>query len=288
MTEGLGYIKVLRTGPGTSIQDLGRIGFAEFGVPSAGAMDTVSAQWANTILRNRLDAAVLEVFQPGLKLQFMAPAEICIAGAEANMALNGKPVSAGTQQISGHDSLEIGAFKTGSILYLGINGGFLTEEVMASRSWFAGITGQSQCRKEDRLTYWTNPKTLNSTVSKVKWNFDWIKSLELAAYPGPEWELLDGSNQKKILDREFTISVLRNRMAVQLEELLPNSIPEMATAPVYPGTVQLTSGGKLMVLMKDAQVTGGYPRVLQLTEKAVCILAQKRPGEKVRIKLVQL
>lgn len=287
MTSGLGYIKVLRTGPGTSIQDLGRIGFAEFGVPSAGAMDTVSVQWANTILRNRLDAAVLEVFQPGLKLQFMAPTEICIAGAEANIVLNGKPVSARTQQISGHDLLEIGAFKTGSILYLGINGGFQTEEVMTSRSWFAGITGQSQCQKENRLTYRANSKALNSTVSRVKWNFDWIKRLELAAYPGPEWELLDGSNQKKILDGEFTISVLRNRMAVQLEELLPNSMPEMATAPVYPGTVQLTSGGKLMVLMKDAQVTGGYPRVLQLTEEAVCILAQKRPGEKVRIKLVQ-
>ena len=74
-------------------------------------------------------------------------------------------------------------------------------------------------------------------------------------------------------------------MAIQLVELLPNSLPEMATAPVFPGTVQLTSGGKLIVLMKDAQVTGGYPRILQLEEQAISILAQKKPKEKIKFSL---
>ena len=58
-------------------------------------------------------------------------------------------------------------------------------------------------------------------------------------------------------------------MAFQLKELLPNSIAERLTAPVYPGTIQLTSGGKIIILMRDAQVTGGYPRILQVSE-ALC------------------
>jgi allophanate hydrolase subunit 2 len=72
-------------------------------------------------------------------------------------------------------------------------------------------------------------------------------------------------------------------MAIQLEELIPNSLPEMATAPVYPGTVQLTSGGKLIILMRDAQVTGGYPRILQFPEDSLPLLSQKKPGQKIRL-----
>jgi allophanate hydrolase subunit 2 len=60
----------------------------------------------------------------------------------------------------------------------------------------------------------------------------------------------------------------------------------MLSCPVYPGTVQLTPSGKMIVLMRDAQVTGGYPRILQLSEYAIAVLAQKQPGDKIRFKLV--
>ena len=56
-------------------------------------------------------------------------------------------------------------------------------------------------------------------------------------------------------------------MGIQLEERINNEFNELISCPVYSGTVQLTPSGKLIVLMKDAQVTGGYHRILQIKKK---------------------
>ena len=75
-------------------------------------------------------------------------------------------------------------------------------------------------------------------------------------------------------------------MAYQLEETLDNSLEPIITSLVLPGTVQLTPSGKLIVLMRDCQTTGGYPRVLQLKESSINILSQKFTNAKVRFKLL--
>jgi len=75
-------------------------------------------------------------------------------------------------------------------------------------------------------------------------------------------------------------------MAYQLDEAIEEHSISMLTSATLPGTVQLTSSGKLIVLMKDGQTTGGYPRILQLSDKAIAILAQKRTGAKVCFKFL--
>ena len=75
-------------------------------------------------------------------------------------------------------------------------------------------------------------------------------------------------------------------MAYQLEDLLENNLEAIITSLVLPGTVQLTPSGKLIVLLRDCQTTGGYQRVLQLKESAMNIMAQKYTGSKINFKLV--
>ncbi len=286
MIRDIGYLKVWKTAPGTSVQDLGRVGFAQYGVPCSGALDLRSLLWVNHLLKNKESDAVLEICQPGLRVKFDAPTLMCLAGAKADVILNGAVISSyGILEIRRHDQLEIGAFHQGSVLYLGIKNGFQSENIMNSRSWFAGITKSAYALKADRIPYFTNQEVPSFTASKVKWDFNWTSEQIIEAYPGPEWDLLDHNSKELIESSEFTISELKNRMAIQLTELLPNTIPEMATAAVFPGTVQLTSGGKLMVLMKDAQVTGGYPRVLQISEESIFILAQKKALKKIKFRV---
>jgi allophanate hydrolase subunit 2 len=74
-------------------------------------------------------------------------------------------------------------------------------------------------------------------------------------------------------------------MAYQLVETLTNTLKPIITSLVLPGTVQLTPSGKLIVLMRDCQATGGYPRVLQLSESAINILAQKFTGNIIHFKI---
>ena len=289
MIKDPAYLKILKTGPGTSVQDLGRIGFSQFGMPYSGAMDQKAFSWINHLLKNKEDDAVLEISQPGFKAEFDAPTLICLAGAKVDCNLNGKPVSSfGLIPIEEGDTIEIGAFLQGSILYLGIKGGFQTDEILESKSWYQGITAEYTARKNALIPYFTTQEIPSFTNSKAKWNTNGFEKEAVNVYPGPDWELLDKKSQKQLSEGSFTISNLKNRMAIQLEELLPNSLPELATAPVFPGTIQLTSGGKLIILMRDAQVTGGYPRILQFPEESLSLLAQKKPNQKIRFSFLKV
>lgn len=289
MIGDIGSMKILKTGPGTSVQDQGRVGFGQFGVPESGALDHRAFNWVNHLLKNKKTDAVVEILQPGLKIQFDAPALICLGGAKTSVKLNGVVITEyGLLEIGSNDLLEIGSFDLGSVLYLGIKNGFQSEKVMNSRSWFAGITNSNFAKKLHQIPYFTNQEVPAFTASKVKFNLEWFASKVIDAYPGPEWNLLDSNSQELLQSKDFTISDLKNRMAFQLVELLPNELVEMATSPVFPGIVQLTSGGKLLIMMKDGQVTGGYPRILQLTEEALSVLAQKNPNDKISFQLKEL
>ena len=74
-------------------------------------------------------------------------------------------------------------------------------------------------------------------------------------------------------------------MGYRLEEPIDNKFGSMLTSAVLPGTVQLTPSGKLIVLMRDCQVTGGYPRILQLTDDAINKLAQKTTNHTFKFKI---
>jgi allophanate hydrolase subunit 2 len=77
-------------------------------------------------------------------------------------------------------------------------------------------------------------------------------------------------------------------MAYQLEELVENDLAAIESSPVLPGTVQLTPQGKLLVLMRDAQTTGGYPRVLQLTGESLNRMSQRKVGTTVDFVIVSV
>lgn len=288
MIRDIGYIKVIKTGPGTSIQDEGRLGLSELGIPVSGPMDKISFDFVNHLLKNRPNSATLEITHPGTILRFEAPTLICLAGAKAELKLNRKSIKQGVHPIHFDDELEIGAFEKGTIIYLGIKDGFQSDKMLNSRSYFHGITPQSKVKKEDRLPYYTNQEVPEYTASHVKWNLQWAEADEIEVYRGAEWNLLSSQAQEKLTSTYFTISIQKNRMGIMMEEILENTISEMPTASVYPGTVQLTSGGKMFILMRDAQVTGGYPRILHLPESSISILSQKNHDEKIKFKLISI
>lgn len=288
MNRRLAYLEILKTGLGTKIRDLGRIGYAKFGVPQSGPADIRALEWINHILKNNPKDAVIEITQPGLKLRFVESCQICLAGAKADVKLNGEPFNlSGLVDINSHTLLEIGKFELGSILYLGIRFGFQTPIRLGSRSYEKGITDQEFVQSGDQLPYLIySEETHPLSNSRAKWNWDYLSNEIIKAYPGPEFDLLSLDQKLQLENQEFTISQLKNGMAVQLEELLPNQLGSIYTAPVFPGTVQLTHGGKIICLLQDAQVTGGYPRILQIHEDDLKIIAQKKPNQKIRFQLI--
>ncbi len=263
------------------------MGFRKYGVPCSGAMDGHSAELANRLLNNNVSAAVLEITLTGPKLKFLVATTIAITGAnitpkinEANCQLN-KVIG-----ISEGDLLSFGSLQFGARCYLAVKGGFQTPIVMNSFSYFEEITQQAVIKKGDLLPI-PSDSTPTLLGASVKVDDLLFSTSHLPCHPGPEFECLVKSERASLFQSKFAISRDNNRMGYRLEGS-PLQYPKdysMLTSAVLPGTVQLTPSGQLIVLMRDCQTTGGYPRILQLTSTGINILAQKKATDQVTFEL---
>jgi len=280
-------VKVVKEGLLSSIQDFGRFGFAGWGVPQSGVMDRYSAKMANLLVGNQEFEAVIEVSLLGPVLEFQEKTLVVIVGIEAQVKLNGQKIELLKPfLVQDGDQLHIQQITQGVRAYIGISGGFQTKEYLKSKSQFFPISTHSSLQKGEVLAF--NPEQEKSIqkFAGIKYDVERYSSKVLEVYKGPEWDRLSTELQLQLQIEMLSISKNNSRMAYQLVEQFPNAIKGMLSQPVLPGTVQLTPDGNLIVLMRDAQTTGGYPRVLQLTEKSIQILSQKKQGDEVEFKCI--
>ena len=281
-------IEVLQPGLFSTIQDSGRKGFLKYGIPMSGVMDLYAAKMANLILRNSPDSAILEITQMGPKLKFSDPVKISICGALLSPKINNFPIENNrVYNIEAGDELSFGKRQLGCRAYLAISGGFKTEKVLKSRSWFEGVTDNFKLHKTKNLPYESTNESKIERNASIKFISEYLMTSEIEVFPGPEFDLLTESEQEILRTRNFSIDKNNNRMAIQLQEIMGNTLKPIITGPVLPGTVQLTPSGKLIVLMRDCQTTGGYPRVMQLSETGMNKIAQKIIGDSVNFAFLE-
>lgn len=280
-------VEILKAGLYDSIQDLGRFGYQQFGVPISGTMDQYSSKLANAILGNKNDDAVLEFTLMGPKLKFHSDTAICLTGMESQAKLNDRLIKNSTYIIvKKNDVLSFGSRVLGCRGYLAVLGGFQAEKAMESRSFYKTITEQQRLKTDDTLELLVLPIQIKDSNAIIKIPKAHFEDVELEVFKSIEFDRLSRDQQDRLISKEFTISKDSNRMAYQLEETIENTLDAIITAPVLPGTIQLTPSGQLLLLMRDCQTTGGYPRILQLSEMAINRLSQKMPGQKARFKVL--
>lgn len=277
-------IKVVSPGMYSSLQDSGRYGYRSLGVPVSGAMDSFSAHLAQQLVGNSDDALLLEFAQVGPLLEFAHNVVIAVTGGSFTLSTTTMllPMNRAISIAKG-TQINFGPCSTGMYGYLAVQGGFESENILGSGSYQHGVTPQSTLKTGQRLQ--CNKHTQNKRHVHLNPDRDHIIRPTIAALKGPEFTLLSERAQTQLLTQTFTISTLSNRMGVRLNNALSPGLDEIITAAVQPGTVQLTPSGKLIVLMRDAQTTGGYARILQLTEHGINSIAQKPPGTKVTFEL---
>ena len=265
-------IKIIKPGLYSTIQDKGRVGMQSYGIPYSGTMDSFSSDLANKILNNSENSAVIEITMVGPVLEFYNETVICITGANLSPLLNNKIIKMNNPIfINANDILSFGMLKSGLRSYIAVLGGFKSEKVFGSRSMFKNLTRAVKLAKNDVLNF---NKDIIFKSSKINLNKTSNIDNKIVVYKGPEYDTLNSSQKDFISSKKFRISNNYNRMAIQLTDLLSNTLEPIITSMVIPGTVQLTPAGNLIILMKDCQTTGGYPRILQVEEKSINSLAQ--------------
>lgn len=272
-------LKLKKAGVLTTIQDLGRPAYASLGVPVSGPMDRVSFLLANHLMRKSPESACLEIYMGNVEMVFGDRCQLVVTGATGKISCGFRSYNANELiTVQKWDKLKLSGFSNGQWAYLAINGHFHSQTVMGSQSFYPGITERSRFSSGETVHFHPFEKRIPVLHAKVKSSL-FSKSDTIPAFKGPSFSLLPPEQQNRLKTGYFTLSKEQNRMGVHLEEKINHSLKELITTPVYPGTVQLTAAGKLIILMLDAQVTGGYHRILQLPQQSITILSQLRPGE---------
>ena len=273
------HFKIIEPGFYTSIQDGGRYGYRNLGLPVSGPMDRNSFDVANKLVDNFNNEAVLESTLKGPTLLFSGPCFIAVSGAITPIFKNGKLIKLNqTFFCDIGDVLKIGVVEKGFRNYISFSGGIQKSKIFGSICQYFPITKNPTIKKGQIIM-------LKKLIRKRKLKTNSSKNLSfnknLIAYRGPYWNNLNSELKLKILQTEFTIGS-NDRMAYRLSGgCLENKISSPSTS-VIPGTVQLTPKGELIIVMRDGQVSGGYPRILQLTENSQSILSQFKTGEVIK------
>lgn len=246
-----------------SIQDKGRDGFAAYAVPQGGAIDRNSASLAHSILGQSTGLPIIEVTMLAPKIEFCSEASICLTGADFSWKLNGSLLSltSVTRVVSG-DVLSGGVSKDGLRGYLAIGGKIHAQNHIGSASTYplaglGGVSGQ-YLKKGDKIE-WTEVTTFASTQrlrrTKIKKTF--------ALHPGPEYHFLSDESKKLLASSSYKITQDSDRMGLRLKGVRLGCSPDKVThsVPVVPGIMQLPPSGQPIILLRDGQTTGGYPRV---------------------------
>ncbi|WP_394749166.1 5-oxoprolinase subunit C family protein [Spongiimicrobium salis] len=274
-------LKLLKSGFFTTVQDTGRFHYRNNGVPISGAMDEISAKAINAILGNTMDAAVLEITMTGPILEFKEDTYICLGGAELSATLNNRPIrNYECYKIEKGDILSYGKLLKGFRGYLAVKGGFQTTVILGSRSFYNPITPNRCLKGQESLRY--DRCIFHKPKLQLPEDLNFLEEQVLEVSKGPEYGLLSEQQLEELFSRDFSVAKENNRMAYQIEETITPHKHAILTSATLPGTIQLTPKGKLIALMKDGQTTGGYPRILQLSARAIAILAQKRAGDSIK------
>ena len=280
-------IEVIKSGLYSSIQDCGRFGFENYGVPNSGAMDQFSALLSNELIGNKADDSVMEITMTGPLLKFHKKTIVSITGADISPSINNRSVKINSSYLlNKNDTLSFGKLNYGFRSYIAVVGGFKTKRILNSRSMYINITGAFRIKDGDLLKTKETIKKRNLNPLKFEYKKH-FNSLIIDVYKGPEFDLLNKTEKNLLFSNEFNISNLNNRMAYQLKENLNNKIKPIISSIVIQGTVQLTPSGKIIILMRDNQTSGGYPRILQLSNDSINRLSQKHMGNKIKFNLIE-
>lgn len=279
-------MKFLKNGVFTSIQDAGRFGFQSIGVNCGGAMDYLSFKLLNVLLRNEINEAALEMHFPAPVLEFEESCYFAITGADFEPILNKETVV--RNKIYFAKSGDILSFKKkieGERLYFGVMGGFQLPEWLNSKSANLQL-GFQKLPNEIKLknTNGVDQSKINHGIA-----FDYnLSNNKIRFVPSFEYHKLDESSKLNLKDSEFLITNNSNRMGYRLSgtPLFLNEKEEMVSASVSKGTIQLLPDGQIIVLMADAQVSGGYPKLGFVIENDVSKLAQTGAMTKIQLEIV--
>ncbi|MBT1001560.1 biotin-dependent carboxyltransferase family protein [Paenarthrobacter sp. DKR-5] len=300
--------EILEPGLSTTVQDRGRPGYYNVGIPQGGAMDQLSAEMANALAGNTPAQAVLECTYLGPKLRTDSAAVVAVTGAPVEVKVNGEPREEWTRlELAAGDELSFGVIRGGTRFYIAVGGGIDVPQVLGSRSTYGlgamgGFEGRP-LRAGDVVPIGSPPEGAptggpNTIEPELRPSFD--REVEVRVMVGLYDHRLTDAGLRTLLDSTWTLTPVADRTGLRYagpaiewkqrqQPFGAGSDPSNIVDAGYAvGSIQIPGGKEPIVLHRDAVSGGGYAMVATVISADMDLLARSAPGTKTRFRAVTM
>jgi biotin-dependent carboxylase-like uncharacterized protein len=289
-------LKVIAPGPHTTIQDFGRVGYRDIGVPVSGALDGIALALANALVGNAENAPALEMLMQGPILEVMAASvRISLVGDTRTLDVAGTnsrrvPSGQSVRLVRG-ERLSVGALEQSACAYLAVEGGLDAPPCLGSASTYTrarlgGFQGRALApgdvlpiRQEDVAA---RSEQMLATID------DYHSDRPIRVVLGPQLDYFTEDAVRTLLSATYTVSARADRMGYRLDgpTLTHAKGSNIVSDGIAVGSIQVPGSGQPIVLLADAQTTGGYPKIATVISADVPRVGRRRPGDPIRFAAV--
>lgn len=282
--------KVIKPGYHTSVQDLGRFGLADIGLSRSGVMDEHACRWANHLLDNDQNDAVLEIILGSCELETLADTTIVVTGAELNFQINSEAKENWqTHNIKQGDILKWTTPQTGVRAYLAVKNGLQTEVFFNSRS--VNVREHIGCliKTNDEIPYEEYKNTNTSRSIPLEYKPNYQEPLTLRVLPSYQYESFTEKQHNIFFNQTYQLSNESDRTGYRLQgEPIKNIPANLVSEGMCYGSVEITGGGLPIILMNDAPTIGGYAKIGTIFSLDLNKLSQRQANAKLKFKLINI
>ncbi|UAL47392.1 biotin-dependent carboxyltransferase family protein [Sutcliffiella horikoshii] len=287
--------QVMKPGLLTTVQDLGRTGYQEFGMVVAGAMDNYALQIGNLLVGNDKGEAALEVTIMGPELKALEDVVIAISGGNLSPKVNGKQAPMWKSfRVKKGELIEFGRPVEGARAYICVEGGFDVPVMMGSKSTYlkAQIGGfQGRALEKDDVLY-GEPSNEAATGRSIHPDEipSYKKEIEIRVCLGPHLDAFHESSVETFLSSSYEVTPQSDRMGYRLKgpKIEHKTSADIISEAIPLGGIQVPADGSPILLMADRQTTGGYTRIATVISYDIPLLAQAQPGTSIQFREVSV
>jgi biotin-dependent carboxylase-like uncharacterized protein len=278
---------VLNPGVLTTLQDRGRLGYEDRGVPPAGALDEMSFAIANALVGNPAGTGMLEFTLIGGQFQVGQGGCVIAVTGDMEVFIDDQPVAPYQCHVLRSDAVvKVGRALSGARGYLAVAGGFAASPVLGSvstlmRGGLGGFAGRAIAKGDDLPLAAPSQYLPVPAQAPAQRFLPQGERQPLRVVLGPQQGHFSDAEIQRFLSESFQVSGQSDRMGYRLTGPAITHLKgfNIVSDAISTGSIQIPGSGHPIIAMHDRQTTGGYPKIATVIRADMARLGQLKPGD---------
>lgn len=271
--------------------DKGRVGVLSQGYTESGPMDELAYRWALKLAGMQAENALEAMGE--VRFAIMQSGYFAVCGPNIHIQVDGLTVPSWSRfRANKGQQIQITSASIGQRYYVAVSGGFAFPQALDSactviREQLGGIRlNGSPVKTEDQIAF--NLPVIPHTEHghcevPVCLRPQYSLSQPIRVVEGYQVSEFDQLDKMRFYTSDYTVTQSVDRMGYRLSgPAVQSRIQQLSSEGIALGAIQFPPNGQPIVMMRDRQTLGGYPKIGAVARCDLSRFAQSVPGDRIR------